>query len=236
MDRSIAPSIGIDSKEVRRPRRDSTTKCGHAVIVVISCAQRTLRSLHGKPRAHPERSGAVHRQPGAGLRGDGKAPPADLAHDPPPHRGTGDPHRRSYPTLSHSRSPGSLTAHHERSRFAQYLVHLVVGRNSVSVLRQITVFRQPARLANPYASDIIPVHGEFSCTSPSGARRGRALGRLNTRRFRCSNPPSIRQSRAHVIQPHLIRYRFPFGAIRSRYCALHGLWWKVIGQQTRPRC
>ena len=43
-------SIGIDSKEVPRPRRDSTTKCGHAVIVVISCAQRTLRSLFSRRR------------------------------------------------------------------------------------------------------------------------------------------------------------------------------------------
>ncbi len=58
-----------------------------------------------------------------------KAPPADLAHDPPPRRGTGDPHRRSYPTLSHSRSPGSLTAHHERSRLAQHLVHHFVAPN-----------------------------------------------------------------------------------------------------------
>ena len=48
VDRSIAPDVDrYDSKEVRRPRRDSTTKCGHAVIVVISCAQRTLRSLSG---------------------------------------------------------------------------------------------------------------------------------------------------------------------------------------------
>ena len=68
---------------------------------------------------------------------------------------------------------------------------------------------------------------------------------LSSRRFRCSNAPSIRQNRAHVIQPHLIPHRFPFGAIRkttpsqrrfvsgayprpfgairSRYCALHGL-------------
>ena len=45
-----------------------------------------------KAAADPERSRAVHRQSGAGLRGDGKAPPADLAHDPPPRRGTGDPH------------------------------------------------------------------------------------------------------------------------------------------------
>lgn len=80
-------------------------------------------------RAHPERSRAVHRQLGAGLRGDGKAPPANLAHDPPPHRRTGDPHRRSYPTLSHSRSPDSLTAHHERSRLAQHLVQHFVAPN-----------------------------------------------------------------------------------------------------------
>ncbi|CAN5844102.1 hypothetical protein BH20PSE1_BH20PSE1_17040 [soil metagenome] len=49
------------------------------------------------------------------------------------------------------------------------------------------------------------------------------MGDLNTRSFQCNNPPSIRQNWTHVIQAHLIPHRFPFGAIRSGYCALRGL-------------